>query len=154
MKKIIKYTLVGIPTGVFIGFMIALIFSFIYRTNNFVPSAPTFVSYFSSNTMATAVSALLWAGMGTVFSVSSLIFEKERWSVTRQTTIHFCVSYVGFTPLAILAGWFPLNAAWLGGYTLIFSGVYLIMWCVFMLAAKNAIFELNQLVAQKNNLEK
>ncbi|KEP86965.1 membrane protein [Oenococcus oeni IOEB_0501] len=149
MKKIISKILFGIPAGICIGFVIALTFSFVYQSQNFVPSAPRFVGHFSSNTLATAVSLIFWACMGIVFSISGMTFEKDEWSITRQTIVHFAITYIGFTPLAILAGWFPLNIFWMISYTLIYLIVYVIIWFVSMLIAKEKIEELNKII--KNN---
>ncbi|MCF7523552.1 DUF3021 domain-containing protein [Levilactobacillus brevis] len=66
--------------------------------------------------------------IGLLFGLTSLIFFNEDWSIARQTIWHFGLSYLGFTPLAILAGWFPLNVTWLLLYTLIFIGIYLVIW--------------------------
>ncbi|MCE6034469.1 DUF3021 domain-containing protein [Levilactobacillus brevis] len=149
MKKIMNRSLFGISTGVSIGFVIALTFSFIYQSHNFVPSAPNFIAYFSSNTMATAFSTILWAGMGLVFSLSNMIFERDQWSITRQTFVHFGITYVCFTPLAILAGWFPLNAFWLIGYTIIYLLIYVSIWSASMLIAKKKVQELNRLIQKR-----
>ncbi|MBZ2405850.1 DUF3021 domain-containing protein [Liquorilactobacillus hordei] len=149
MKKIILQILFGITVGIFIGFTTALTFSFIYQSKYFSPSAPHFITFFSSNIMATAISAILWSFMGILFSLSSMIFEKENWSITRQTITHLIVSYLGFTPLAILAGWFPLTVLWLISYTIIFLIIYLIIWSISMLTAKKEIEELNQLISNK-----
>jgi hypothetical protein len=149
MKRLIERILQGIPQGVLIGFSIALVFSFIYRVDHFVPSSPDFVAQFSSNTVATFISALLWAAMGGVFSGASLIFEKETWSITRQTIWHFIITYLGFTPLAVLAGWFPWNLPWLGGFTLIFIAMYILQWIIYMFVARRQIEQLNHLVKSR-----
>lgn len=148
MKKISSRIIFGSFTGITIGFLIALAFSFIYRSSNFVPSTPLFMRHFVTNTQATAVSAVLWMLMGIVFSVSSLIFEQEKWSITKQATVHFLVSYLGFTPLALLAGWFPINFDWLSFYTLIFILIYAMIWLASMITAKKEVDRLNRLIKE------
>ena len=151
MKKILNHVLSGASLGICIGFLFALSFSFINQTSYFMPSTPEFVNHFASNTLATAVSALLWACMGIVFSVSPLVFGIEQWSITRQTIVHFVITFVFFTPLAILAGWFPLNTFWLIGYTLIFLAMYVLMWLIFMHRARKEINDLNKLLLKERN---
>ena len=143
MKKIINYLLRGITIGITTGFLISLTFAFIYQSKDYAPSAPTFMSHFSSSTSATAVSALLWALIGCVFAISSLAFEVDRWSITKQTIVHFLITYVGFTPLAILCGWFPLNFFWLSFFTLIFVIVYFIIWLASMTTARHEVRAFN-----------
>ena len=51
--------------------------------------------------------------------------------------------YALFTPLAIAAGWFPLNAAWLAIYTAIWFAVYIVLWGIAYLIGKKEILALN-----------
>ena len=44
-----------------------------------------------------------------------------------MTTTHFCITALGFTPLGILAGWFPLNLGSLLFFWLIFVLVYALL---------------------------
>lgn len=150
MRKILKHSLFGACMGICIGFLCALFFSLSYQTLYFMPSTSEFVNHFSSNTLATASATLLWACIGILFSVSPLLFSIAQWSITRQTIVHFVLTFVVFTPLAILAGWFPLNAFWLSSYILIFVGIYIVMWIISMRHAKKEISELNRLLMKKN----
>ncbi|MCT3573703.1 DUF3021 domain-containing protein [Levilactobacillus brevis] len=140
----------GVFLGLSIGFLCALCFSLIYLAPTFMPSSPAFVTRFSSNTMATLVAAGLWATIGLLFGLTSLIFLNEHWSIARQTIWHFGLSYLGFTPLAILAGWFPLNVTWLLLYTLIFVGIYLVIWTYSMLRARKTVRHLNDVLPHRH----
>lgn len=140
----------GVFLGLSIGFLCALCFSLIYHAPTFMPSSPAFVTRFSSNTMATLVAAGLWATIGLLFGLTSLIFLNEHWSIARQTIWHFGLSYLGFTPLAILAGWFPLNVTWLLLYTLIFVGIYLVIWTYSMLRARKTVRHLNDVLPHRH----
>lgn len=128
MKKIFLMTIAGGLLGIAIGFLIALSFTFIYQVPNFTPSAPAFVAQFATSTIATAVSAGLWFLMGVVFTLGSLVYTFEHWSITKQTIVHFIITFGSFTPLAILVGQFPLNVFWLLGYTFVFIAIYSFNW--------------------------
>ncbi|QEA57857.1 DUF3021 domain-containing protein [Weissella sagaensis] len=149
MKKIINIILSGTIIGICIGFLIALTFSLIGQTSHFVPSAPTFVNHFSTNTMATAVSAILWSCTGILFRSASLIFTVDKWSITHQTILHFVITFIIFTPLAVLAGWFPLNISALITFTIIFVVTYIILWSNFMHKAQQEVKELNSLLKNR-----
>ncbi|CAH1852137.1 DUF3021 domain-containing protein [Convivina praedatoris] len=142
--KYVRIIRFGIITGTFIGFMSALFFSWLYGANNLYPSSPQFVEQFSNNLIAITVSAVIWALMGVVFSTAQMIFEVESWSITKQTVWHFITTYTGYTILAILAGWFPLNFWYLLQYTLIFVVVYIIIWLISMYVARRNVAKLNQ----------
>ncbi|HAT54351.1 MAG TPA: DUF3021 domain-containing protein [Lactobacillus sp.] len=143
MKKIVHYLTQGATIGIAVGFLISLVFSFIYQSKDYAPSAPIFMAHFSSSTIATAVSGLLWALIGCVFGVSSLVFEQDQWSITKQTVVHFLITYIGFTPLAILCGWFPLNFFWLLFFTITFIIIYVIIWAISMISARREIQAFN-----------
>lgn len=132
--------------GILVGFMLALLFSVWHHASMFMPSSPAFIAHFSSQLMATIVSVGLWALMGIVFRVASLlIFTIDRWSITRQTIVHFLVTYVFFTPLAIAAGWFPLGQ-FLISYSIEFVLIYIISWLSAMQVARHTVRQLNRLL--------
>lgn len=144
MTKFIKTTLNSGVIGIAVGFMVALFFSVAFNANYLEPSSPMFNNQFHSPLTATVVAAILWMLMGIVFGIASQIFTVERWSITRQTLTHFIVVFVLFTPLAIIAGWFPLDVLWLVYYTIIFVVIYLVMWFISMLDARQQIMSANQ----------
>lgn len=146
MKKIVNAIRGGIPLGITIGFVISLFFSSLYQTNNYSPSTPSFMAQFPSPLTATIVSGLLWALIGVVFSLTSLLFQVDSWSITRQTVSHFLLSYLGFTPLAIICGWFPTSISWLALFTLIYLVIYTIIWFISMAVARAEVRRLNHLI--------
>lgn len=148
MKKFTTYVFSGVVFGAFIGFVMAIIFSALNDSTQFMPSTPSFINHFSSNLQATVVALILWGAIGLVFSVSSLIFKIENWSITRQTVVHLIVTYVLFTPLAIMAGWFPLNKFWLVIYSIIFIFIYLFVWFGHTYVARQQVKNINQAIKQ------
>lgn len=143
MKRLCKLTVSGIIIGDFIGFWISIFFSLFYGSAHYYPSSPEFVAQFSSTLTATWVSALYWAAIGIVFSVASLIFMNDAWSLTRVTVTHFLITLICFTPLAILCGWFPLKWWFLLTFFLIFICIYVVMWLTFYIIAKKTVKAIN-----------
>ncbi|GAJ25712.1 hypothetical protein JCM15457_590 [Liquorilactobacillus sucicola DSM 21376 = JCM 15457] len=141
--KVLKNMLFGISVSITIGLFISLAFSYIYGLENYAPSAPRFTEMFKKPLNALLASIILWALMGILFSQSSMIFEKEKWSITRRTLTHFFVTFFGFTPLAVLCGWFPLKWEMFIFFTIIFLVVYMTMWLVSMISARNDIKKIN-----------
>ena len=64
-----------------------------------------------------------------LFSLEILSLNTD-WGITKATIVHFITTYVGFLPLAILAGWFPLtiNSLIIFYYYLIV--VYTLIWII------------------------
>lgn len=81
--------------------------------------------------------------VGVIFSFASLVFEKEEWSMLKQTIIH-CIILVGtFLPIAIWVGWVPASPVpilvCIGSFLLI----YLVLWFAMAIYWKKKIEELN-----------
>ena len=146
MTKLLKLVMRSATIGITIGYLVALSFSEIYPTHYFVPSASAYVTRFPSPLMATLISTGLWALIGIVFGLASLTFKRSSWSITRQTVVNFCLTYLGFTPLAILCGWFPLNLHWLLNFTGIFILMYTGIWLNYYLANYHEVQRLNRLL--------
>ncbi len=150
MKKIAKIFFSGITVGITVGYILALIFSYFYGTDRFYPSSPSFIQQFSSPLTATLVSTILWALMGICFSATSLVFQTN-WGITRQTLTHLLITYLVFTPLAVLAGWFPATLVFICWYSGEFLFIYVIIWGIGMHVAKSKVRELNQTLAQRKS---
>ncbi|NEU30732.1 DUF3021 domain-containing protein [bacterium LRH843] len=65
--------------------------------------------------------------MGVYFGSSSLIFDIEKWSPLKKTTIHFLISILIWLPLAIGMGWLPLELI----YILVGIGVFVVTYLLF-----------------------
>ncbi|HDR7793010.1 TPA: DUF3021 domain-containing protein [Bacillus luti] len=92
----------------------------------------------------TLITYLMTANIvGLIFSFASFIFEKEEWSILKQTTIHFIVLLGTFLPIAIWIGWVPNRF----GPILICIGsfiiIYFIIWFLMTLYWKRKIEKLN-----------
>ncbi|EJS74101.1 MULTISPECIES: DUF3021 domain-containing protein [Bacillus] len=81
--------------------------------------------------------------IGLILSFASFIFEKEEWSILKQTMTHFIVLIGTFLPTAIWIGWVPNRF----GPILVCIGsfivIYFIIWFMMMLYWKRKIERLN-----------
>ena len=152
MKKTVKYLSYAFrfaTIGVFIGLVISLIFNYVENSNLYYPSSVAFVKKFSSPLDAVAVSALLWALMGLVFGFGSMVYSIRKWSYLKQTITSFIIYYVGFTPLAILAGWFPLSWINMIIFTVEFILIFLLFWTFYYWKAAREIKRINQKIKKQ-----
>lgn len=127
MKKYILSASLGLT----IGTMISIITSAVFGQGAYLPLNPfsTMGAYYLSNfnqVTVMLICVLIWAAIGILFQLADKIFEQD-WSLLRMTTTHFCITALGFTPLSILAGWFPLNFASLLFFWFIFVLVYALL---------------------------
>lgn len=91
------------------------------------------------------VSVILWGLVGLVFGLGAFIFNIRSWSLRTQTIVNFFVYYCGFTPLACLAGRFQITLSnFILLFTLIFIGIYLLIWCINYYGTKHELTKINQ----------
>jgi threonine/homoserine efflux transporter RhtA len=46
----------------------------------------------------------------TAVAAASVIYDVEKWSLSKQSGIHFLIMLVTVFPCLLLSGWFPLNS--------------------------------------------
>ncbi|QTX06187.1 DUF3021 domain-containing protein [Agromyces archimandritae] len=65
---------------------------------------------------------------------ASVIYGIERWSLAKQTAVHFAVMVCTVLPALLASGWFPLDDFW--GVALVvavFLGTGAVLWTLFAL---------------------
>lgn len=119
------------------GLGMAMIYSLLFLWIGYVKGVETVE-------MKTLIMYLVTANIvGLIFSFASFIFEKEEWSIVKQTSIHFIILLGTFLPTAIWIGWVPNRF----GAILVCIGsfimIYFIIWLVMTLYWKRKIEKLN-----------
>ena len=119
------------------GLGMAMIYSLLFLWIGYVKGVETVE-------MKTLITYLVTANIvGLIFSFASFIFEKEEWSIVKQTSIHFIILLGTFLPTAIWIGWVPNRF----GPILVCIGsfivMYFIIWFVMTLYWKRKIEKLN-----------
>ena len=143
-NKIINRVIVGIFIGIDIGLFISILFSYLSGSGAYQTAPNKFLEAFSNEITAMIVSAFIWAAIGTMFSVTSLIFTDTEFSISKMTVLHCIINYIIFVPLAILAGWYSFNLLSLISFTIIYISIYFIIWLIFMLINKKHVEEINE----------
>ncbi|MGR4072220.1 DUF3021 domain-containing protein [Streptococcus parasuis] len=129
-----KKYLLSASLGIAIGTIISIITSAVFGQGTYLPLNPfsTMGAYYLSNFNQVTVMficVLTWATIGILFQLAEKIFEQD-WSLLRMTATHFGTTVLGFTPLAILAGWFPVNLAGLLFFWLLFILIYALLFFI------------------------
>ena len=125
-----KKNLLSGSLGVTIGMLISLINSGLFSQGHYYPLNPSsdmgiyYYQHFNPVTVM-AISVVIWFTIGVFFQALDKILNQD-WSLLRMSVTHFILSTLGFSLLAILAGWFPLNLANL----LVFWIIYLVIYAI------------------------
>ncbi|MEB6838005.1 DUF3021 domain-containing protein [Staphylococcus simulans] len=148
MKHIIKQLCIGFMAGITIGITISLIFSFIFAQGQYESLSPvsTMGIYYRthlSEVMTMFVCVIIWGLIGVLFTFAKIIYYKTDWSLLKTTLVHLVLCYVGFLPLAMLAGWFPLDLLNIIIFTLIFLFIYSMIWIINYIKNKRLVNEIN-----------
>lgn len=153
LKQLLKFVGLGAIIGQLVGFWIATGFSLLWGGHLWQPSSTQFVSQFESPVVAVVVSALIWAAIGIVFTVSSVwIFEYTTWSIATKSIAHFLITLGLFTPLAIAAGWFPLRWDMLVWFFAEFVVIYAIIATFVSIQQRRITARINRRLAANHNI--
>lgn len=143
-KKVLIRGMIGLPIGISINYVIAAVTSLLWGQGWFSPVVPPFQTAVGSEAAANAVQLLLVALMGFVFGASSCIWDVERWSLLRQSALHFLIIAAAFLAVAWVCCWMEHTPLWLLGYLGIFAAIYAVIWLSISLSIRAKIKAVNQ----------
>ena len=149
IKKIIHYIIRFSVEGTFIGLVVSIFLNYSSKSSAYYPSNPSFTTKFATPLDAMTVSVILWALMGLVFGFGSFVFAIRQWSFLKKTIVSFIIYYIGFTPLAFLAGWFTLNIVNFMIFTGLFILIYVTIWFIRSYQVIREIREINNKIKKK-----
>ncbi len=148
-KKALLRGAVGIPIGVTIGYGITVVMALAFGGGEFSPVVPAMTEAFGAESVAVAAQFGLMSLVGFVFAIASCAWEVEGWSLLKQTVVHFC----SITPTAMLVAWachwaeYTPGGLW--GYFGIFVVIYVGIFVIEMLGAKEKVKRANQKLSEK-----
>lgn len=148
MKKIFQRGLLGFPLGVFIGYAITIIISLFVADGYYSPCAPSLVDEFGSEIGAVIFQAVLCGLLGASFAAASLIWEKENWSIVKQTGIYFLIASITMFPIAYFTHWMEHSIFGFLVYIGIFAAIFVFMWVVQYCIWKSKIKGINKKIEE------
>ena len=147
-KKIIMRGLLGLPTGIAIGFVITLIISACIGNGSFYPVTPELIDTMGNELNAVILQTVLCAVMGVGFAAASVIWELDSWSLAKQSGIYFMIISVIMLPIAYVTNWMKHTALGVLSYVAIFVAIFVIVWLSQYLLWKRKINKMNALVSK------
>ena len=147
-KKIIMRGLLGLPTGIAIGFVITLIISACIGNGSFYPVTPELIDTMGNELNAVILQTVLCAVMGVGFAAASVIWELDSWSLAKQSGIYFTIISVIMLPIAYVTNWMKHTALGVLSYVAIFVAIFIIVWLSQYLLWKRKIKKMNALVSK------
>lgn len=147
-KETIARIISGAPVGLMISYLITIIISLIIGDGNYHGVVPALVEETGGELKAVIVQALATMFYGAVWSGASTIFERDDWSLLRQTATHFAIGSLATLPIAYFLRWMPHSLMGFVQYFGIFIVIYAIIWAILYSAAKRNVDQINARVKQ------
>lgn len=133
--KGLKRGLFGIPFGIAYGTTITLIIMAFSQTDiQYLTKASFVKSYFAS------------AVVGFSFASTSVTWEVEKWSLLKQTILHFVPTYAVLLLAGLWAEWFSLNVKEMVLFFVIFVVIYAICFFAMRWFFNRKAKEINELI--------
>lgn len=144
LKKALLRGLIGIPIGVYINVTVMLMISLSlgkvvnYRT-----------AFSDSPLSAFLINYIISILVGFTFAFGSAIFEVERWSITKQTFLHFVLITSVFIPSAVIGKWTQPEFFSISIYIGLFVILYVLIWLIQYNFWKKRIEKINERLKNK-----
>jgi len=148
-KKALQRGLLGFPLGVFIGYAITILISLFVADGDYSSCVPALVDDFGNEINAVVFQAALCGLLGVSFAAASLIWERDDWSIVKQTGIYFLITAVTMFPIAYFTRWMEHSVSGFLIYVGIFAAIFVFMWVVQYCIWKNKIKRINKKIEKK-----
>lgn len=144
-KKIIVRSFLGAPIGVTISLIITIIFSLSLGNGEYFPAPHDLISWCGGNETTTVIVQMICSLIvGAICGGSSVIWDIEKWSLLKQTLVHFAIITIPFFGIGYIMNWMPHHLYGALGYIGGFILVYLIMWFSIYFSIKTKIKKMNK----------
>lgn len=144
MKKLVLRSLFGAPLGLTIGIMIATIISACIGDGKYHLVGQQLIDIYGNEFNAVTVQLGFCALYGAMWAGASVIWEKENWSLLRQTVTHLLITSLSTLPIAWFTGWMEHSLAGVLGYYGMFLATYFAIWLSQYLSIKKRVAQINE----------
>ncbi len=149
-KELVSRIVSGLLDGIVICYLITIGISISLGNGNFYPCVPSLIKQFGNEITAVIVQTILSALLGAGFAVSSLIWEKDDWSLLKQTSVYFAIVTVLMMTVAYVCEWMEHSVRGVLCYFAIFFAIFIIVWVIQFIIWKRRISKINSKITYKN----
>lgn len=143
-KKLLIRCLLGAPIGVTVSLIITIIISLCTGHGEYYPAPHELTEWCGNQITAVIIQLFCSLAVGAIGGGSSVIWDMEKWSLTKQTLIHFAVIVIPYVPISYVLNWMPHYLFGALGYVAAFVTVYAIMWLSIYFSIKAKIKKMNR----------
>ena len=143
MKKELQRGLLGIPLGITISSILAIIISLCIGNGEFYACVPSLAESVGGELNGVMLQTALSGILGAAFGAASVIWEIDSWSLAKQSAIYFAVASIVMFPIAYLAEWMEHSITGFLIYFAVFTGIFAAVWLSQYLIWKKRIKKIN-----------
>lgn len=144
-RKLLVRSLLGAPIGVTISLIISIIFSLCLGHGEYFPAPHELIAWCGGNeTTSVIVQMICSLLIGAIFGGSSVVWDIEKWSLLKQTLVHFAIIVIPFFGVGYIMNWMPHYLYGALGYIGGFIVAYLFIWCTLYFSIKSKIKKMNK----------
>ncbi|WP_122639223.1 DUF3021 domain-containing protein [Romboutsia sp. Marseille-P6047] len=150
-KRLYIKGILGFVFGVFLSYTISIIVSICLNTGKFYP-ADTALVYKTGSVLKAIVIQYFGIGIiGSIMGISSIIFEKDEWSILFQTILHFIISSICIAIYLLLAHTNMVGISHVVLYIGILLVVYIVIWIYRIISCYTKIRKIKKKLLIKND---
>ena len=150
-KKTFLRALIGAPIGLAISTIITIVISLTVGDGNYYPVVPQLIINCKSEINAVLLQAVCSMLYGAVWSAASVVWEREDWSILRQTATHLAVCSLATFPIAYITQWMKHTTLGILSYFGIFLIIYFIIWQSIYWNIKRNVERMNKKIQENNS---
>jgi hypothetical protein len=150
-KKWLLRSLIGMPVGLATSTLITIFISLAIGGGVYYPVVPELITDTGSEINAVLLQAVCSLLYGAAWGGAPVIWEKENWSILRQTLTHLLVTSIATFPIAYFMYWMEHSISGILLYFGIFFAVYLIIWLSQYSTLKKRVQQMDEKVKEKNS---
>lgn len=142
-KTVISRGLLGFPLGIAIGYVITIMISVAWGSEDYTPCVPELVDLMGNEIRAVLLQTALCGLIGTGFAASSVIWEIDQWSLVKATGIYFLITSVIMMPVAYFTYWMEHSIVGFLSYFGVFTLIFIIIWIILFIMGKHNVSRMN-----------
>lgn len=149
-KEFVLRVFVGLLGGIVISYLITIAISLAIGDGSYYPCVPSLIERFGNEVTAIIIQTVLSAVLGAGFAGGSIIWEMDKWSLLKQTSIYFGIVSVLMMTVAYICEWMEHSVKGILSYFAIFLVIFIVVWIVQYLIWKVRVSKIKEGI-QKNN---
>lgn len=148
-KELLHRIICGLLVGIAVSHFITIGISITVGDGNFYPCVPNLIDRYGSEITAVIIQTILSAVLGAGFAGASVIWEKDDWSLLKQTGIYFAIITVLMMTVAYICEWMEHSVNGVARYFGIFFAIFAVVWVVRYAIWKNRISKIKKKISRQ-----